>query len=127
MQTDERVLRRALTQLLVADLTRSHGWREGVSFHLGLPRMESDMTAGERLVDRGVMRRSATGSLQLSESAVVRALHVAVDAAVADLLEHYPPPATFAEELDDPDEEAEDDETLVLGGASGDEPFVRHF
>lgn len=88
---DEDVLRHAVESVLTADLTEEHGWREGTGYHLGLPKCEPDMLAGEGLVRRGIMVRSEGGRLTLSEAAVVRLFRVALDAAVADLMANDPP------------------------------------
>ena len=97
-RTDEEVLRYAVEQVVVIDLTRAHGWREGTGWHLGLPEMMPDMLAGEALVQRGVLLRDAQGTLTLSEATLLRILTVAVDAAVAELLVADPPAAELPKE-----------------------------
>lgn len=90
-QLDQDVLRRAVEQVITMDLTQQHGWKEGTGYHLGLPEMKPDMQAGEGLVRRGVLTRDEHGTLRLSESALIRALRVAVDKSVEDLLNNDPP------------------------------------
>lgn len=85
--TDEQVLRHAVESIFEVDLTSEHGWLEGTSYH--------DAAAGQTLVTRSVMvckgQHGVNARLYLSESAVMRALRVAIDAAVADLLASDPP------------------------------------
>lgn len=90
-RSDEGILRNSLKQVIKADLTREHGWREGTEYHLGPPKYSPDKSAGESLVKRGILARDSNNRLRLSEAALARALRVAIDAAVADLIANEPP------------------------------------
>lgn len=83
LPTDEVVLRTAIRQVLKANITRYSGWREGSSWQ--------HPDAGKQLIDRGVLLSGINQRMTLSEAALIRALRVGIDAAVADLLANDPP------------------------------------
>lgn len=114
-KNDIDVLRRSIEQVVKIDLSRGSGWREGTSYHLGLPEMRPDMTAGESLVRRGILRRDERGNLTLSEAALLRILSVAIDSAVADLLANDPPDGTLPE-LPEWSEEEDNARLIQLDG-----------
>ena len=86
MPNDRDVLRNALKSVININLTAEAGWREGTEWR--------DQHAGDSLVARGILLRPYDGSSRMyfSEAALVRALRVAIDAALEDLLANDPPP-----------------------------------
>lgn len=82
--TEEDILRRAIQQVLKLDLSRRAGWKEGTGYHKEVP--------AERLIKNGILTKTEYGhGFYLTESALMRILEVAVDAAVKDLSANPPP------------------------------------
>lgn len=102
MRTDREILRNSIAQVLELDLTAEHGWREGTGYyHLSIPPGygQPDLSVGENLIARGILMRHSKwrSRLILTESALVRIMHVAMEAALQDLLSNDPPEATLPE------------------------------
>ena len=93
--SDEKVLRHSIGQVIVIDLTMQHGAEEGTGWYIpGTYKL--DPKAGENLVQRGVLRRDGD-RLFLTESSLMRILHVALEASVKDLLVNDPPSSNLPE------------------------------
>lgn len=120
-RTDEEILRNSVAQVLKLDLTREHGWQEGTGYHLGMPQCLPDMTTGDNLIKRGILRREGS-SLMLTESALIRIMHVAMSAVLADLLTNNPPAAKLPEI---PDYYDDGPARLIFCGLNRDELEVR--
>lgn len=92
--TDKEILRNSIAQVLELDLSESSGWKEGTVYHLGPPSYKPNLSAGENLVKRGILKRDG-GRLILTESALIRIMNMAMDSVVEDLLKNDPPPASL--------------------------------
>lgn len=92
--TDREILRNSVAQVLELDVTKRHGWLEGTGYHLGPPKFENDTKTGDNLIQRGILRREGV-KLFLTESAMVRIMHVAMEAVIEDLLHNDLPIASL--------------------------------